>query len=68
MKCFSFGLLFFASVVSAEWIEPPARSAKGYLVPVPDYNPLFPKTMGSSEIWIGMVVLGWAFGNGGVWA
>ena len=47
MKCFSFSLLFFVSVVSAEWIEPPARSAKGYLVPVPDYNPLFPKDHGA---------------------
>ena len=31
----------------AEWIEPPDRSSKGYLVPSPDYQPIFPKDHGS---------------------
>ena len=33
--------------VSAEWIEPPLRSNKGYLVPSPDYQPIFPNDHGA---------------------
>ena len=47
MKVLICFLFLSASVVAAEWIEPPARSAKGYLVPTPDYNPIFPKDHGA---------------------
>ena len=30
-----------------EWIEPPTKSAKGYLVPSPNYQPNFPKDHGA---------------------
>ena len=47
MKVLICFLFLSASVVATEWIEPPARSAKGYLVPTPDYNPIFPKDHGA---------------------
>lgn len=30
-----------------EWIQPPERSSKGYLVPSPDYQPIFPRDHGA---------------------
>ena len=41
--------LFFLTCLSAyaEWIEPPARSSKGFLVPTPDYRPQFPQDHGA---------------------
>ena len=47
MKFYSSILLGALSVSAAEWIQPPERSSKGYLVPVPDYNPLFPRDHGA---------------------
>lgn len=41
--------LFFLTCLSsyAEWIEPPVRSSKGFLVPTPDYIPQFPQDHGA---------------------
>ena len=47
MKFFTGLFLWLVSIAHAEWIEPPARSEKGYLVPAPNYTPLFPKDHGS---------------------
>ena len=47
MKIFTCFILLAVSLSAGEWIEPPARSAKGYLVPTPDYHPVWPKDHGS---------------------
>ena len=47
MKIFTCFILLAFSLSAGEWIEPPARSAKGYLVPTPDYNPVWPKDHGA---------------------
>ena len=47
MKTFMLWLLFLPFVLLGEWIDPPARSKKGYLVPTPDYKPVFPRDHGS---------------------
>ena len=47
MKFYSSILLVALSLSAAEWIQPPERSSQGYLVPVPDYNPLFPRDHGA---------------------
>ena len=41
-------ITLFASISfgSPNWITPPERSSKGYLVPQPDYNPVFPRDHG----------------------
>ena len=41
-------ITLFASISfgSPNWINPPERSSKGYLVPQPDYNPVFPRDHG----------------------
>lgn len=47
MKFYTGFLLLVFTLANAEWIEPPLRSHKGYLVPVPDYTPFFPKDHGA---------------------
>ena len=47
MKIFTCFILLAFSLSAGEWIEPPARSAKGYLVPTPDYNPVWPEDHGA---------------------
>ena len=47
MKPLTLCFLFLPLVLRSEWIEPPARSAKGYLVPTPDYSPVFPRDHGA---------------------
>ena len=47
MKIFTCFILLAVSLSAGEWIEPPARSAKGYLVPTPDYHPVWPKDHGA---------------------
>ncbi len=42
-----FLLLFSLASGEMPWIEPPERSAKGYLVPTPEYNPVFPQDHGA---------------------
>jgi predicted secreted hydrolase len=40
-------LVLSSNIVWGKWIEPPARSAKGYRVPTPDYQPVLPRDHGS---------------------
>ena len=40
-------LVLSSNIVWGKWIEPPARSAKGYRVPTPDYQPVLPRDYGS---------------------
>jgi predicted secreted hydrolase len=40
-------LVVSSNIVWGKWIEPPARSAKGYRVPTPDYQPVLPRDHGS---------------------
>ena len=49
MKLVIFLLATFWQLLSlgGEWIQPPKYSNKGYLVPSPDYTPLFPKDHGA---------------------
>lgn len=47
MKRIGLFCIFLGLQVSAEWIEPPLRSNKGYLVPSPDYQPIFPNDHGA---------------------
>ena len=47
MKLLLILVVLASNIVWGEWIEPPARSAKGYLVPTPDYVPVFPRDHGS---------------------
>ena len=47
MKLISTLLFLAISFANAEWIEPPARSHRGYLVPTPDYTPSFPRDHGA---------------------
>ena len=47
MKLLVILLILTSNIAWSEWIEPPARSAKGYLVPTPDYQPVFPRDHGS---------------------
>ena len=47
MKAFILILLFCPLLAFAEWIEVPARSSKGHIVPSPDYVPNFPRDHGS---------------------
>ena len=49
MKLVIFLLAIFLQLLSlgGEWIQPPKYSNKGYLVPSPDYTPLFPKDHGA---------------------
>ena len=41
-------ITLFASISfgSPNWITPPERSSTGYLVPQPDYHPVFPRDHG----------------------
>jgi hypothetical protein len=51
--------LFFALIpflqLQGEWIQPPEISPKGYLVPSPDYEPSFQRTMEpiANTVWSG---------------
>lgn len=47
MRFLFFNYFFIFQILSAEWIQPPDRSPKGYLVPSPDYTPNFPRDHGS---------------------
>ena len=47
MKLLLILVVLTSNIVWGEWIEPPARSAKGYRVPTPDYVPVFPRDHGS---------------------
>ena len=47
MKAFILILLFCPLLAFAEWIEVPARSSKGHIVPSPDYVPNFTRDHGS---------------------
>jgi len=49
MKFVIFLLAIFWQLFSfgGEWVQPPKYSNKGYLVPSPDYTPLFPKDHGA---------------------
>ncbi len=48
MKLFlSCCLYCFPVILWGKWIEPPARSDKGFLVPAPAYKPVFPRDHGS---------------------
>ena len=47
MKFLFFNYFFIFQILSAQWIQPPDRSPKGYLVPSPDYTPNFPRDHGS---------------------
>jgi len=40
-------LVLSSNIVWGKWIEPPARSVKGYRVPTPDYQPVLPRDHGS---------------------
>jgi predicted secreted hydrolase len=40
-------LVLSSNIVWGKWIEPPARSAKGYRVPTPNYQPVLPRDHGS---------------------
>jgi predicted secreted hydrolase len=43
-----FGFLLISCLnIHAEWIEPPTRSSKGFLVPTADYIPTFPQDHGA---------------------
>lgn len=49
MRLVVISLFIFLQLYSfaGEWIEPPEFSTKGYMIPSPDYNPLFPKDHGA---------------------
>ena len=47
MKLLLILVVLASNIVWGEWIEPPARSAKGHRVPTPDYVPVFPRDHGS---------------------
>ena len=47
MKMFGFIFFLCPFFLFAEWIEPPLKSPKGYLIPTADYIPDFPKDHGS---------------------
>jgi predicted secreted hydrolase len=47
MKMFFSFLVLASFSVHAEWIEPPIRSNKGFLVPTADYIPIFPQDHGA---------------------
>lgn len=47
MKILTFFLCLLPTFLLAEWIEPPVRSAKGYLVPASNYVPVLPGDYGS---------------------
>ena len=47
MKFFLLFFLISPFLLLAEWIEPPARSSKGYRVPTSDYVPVLPRDHGS---------------------
>ena len=55
MKPLTLCLLFLPLVLRSEWIEPPARSAKGYLVPTLIIRPSF---LGITEPIAGMASSG----------
>lgn len=47
MKLLKLCILLFPLLARGEWIEPPLRTDKGYLVPTPDYTPVFPRDHGA---------------------
>ena len=47
MKLLLILLILTSNIAWSEWIQPPTHSAKGYLVPTPDYLPVFPRDHGS---------------------
>lgn len=40
-------IFIIPTLLVGKWIEPPTRSAKGYLVPSPNYSPVLPQDYGS---------------------
>ncbi|MBP51765.1 MAG: carotenoid 1,2-hydratase [Opitutae bacterium] len=47
MKFLVSTFFLLALTAEGEWIRPPEHSAKGYLVPSPDYQPVFPRDHGA---------------------